>query len=167
MIMIDVNKKKIYQINLGDSRSIIFTNNNIISETKDHNPINDIEKDRIIKSGYSIITNRIGGDLAVSRSFGDYKFKRIVSSDGQPFFDPVNGSVSCVPEIKVLDIIDNMHIILTSDAPFERSIMNSQSLVDMFNKYYPKYNIQDIAFLMAYNISENSTDDTTIIIVTV
>jgi len=37
----------------------------------------------------------------------------------------------------------------------------------MFNTYYPKNNLDDTARAMTYNIAENSTDDTTIIIVKV
>ena len=170
MILIDVNKKKIYQINIGDSRSIIFIDNNIISESKDHNPKDETEKNRIINSGSFIDDDRIERNLAVSRGFGDYKYKRITQTNKDgiiSFFDPVNGAVSAIADIKVLDILDNMYIILTSDAPFEHPDINSQSLVNMFNKYYPNHNLKDIAILMATNISANSSDDTTIIVVKV
>lgn len=170
MILIDINKKKIYQINIGDSKSIIFIDNNIISESRDHNPKDETEKNRIIKSGSFIIDDRIEGNLAVSRGFGDYNYKKIYQTNQNDiisFFDPVNGAVSSIAEIKVVDILDNMNIILTSDAPFEHPDINSQSLVNMFNKYYPKHDLKDTSILMASNISTNSTDDTTIIVVKV
>lgn len=162
--------RKKYQINIGDSRSIIFIDNNIISESKDHNPKDETEKNRIINSGSFIDDDRIERNLAVSRGFGDYKYKRITQTNKDgiiSFFDPVNGAVSAIADIKVLDILDNMYIILTSDAPFEHPDINSQSLVNMFNKYYPNHNLKDTAILMATNISANSTDDTTIIVVKV
>jgi serine/threonine protein phosphatase PrpC len=166
MILIDVDKNKIYQVNLGDSKSIIFTGNTILSETKDHNPADEIEKARILESGTFILHDRIKGDLAVSRGFGDYGYKRIITETDN-VFEPINGAVSCIPDIKVLDVVDDMYIILTSDAPYENPLLTSQALVDMFNTYYPKNNLDDTARAMTYNIAENSTDDTTIIIVKV
>ena len=170
MILIDVIKKKIYQVNIGDSRSIIFIDNNIISESKDHNPKDETEKNRIINSGSFVYDDRVEGNLAVSRGFGDYKYKKITQTNKDgiiSFFDPVNGAVSAIADIKVIDILDNMYIILTSDAPFEHPDINSQSLVNMFNKYYSNHNLKDTALLMATNISANSSDDTTIIVVKV
>lgn len=166
MILIDVNKNKIYQINLGDSKSIIFKDSTIISESRDHNPKDEIEKDRIIKSGSFILQDRIKGDLAVSRGFGDYKYKRVITEKDN-VFEPINGAVSCIPEIKVLDIVDNMYIILSSDAPYDNPLFTSQMFVDMFNTYYPANDLDDTVRVMTYNIAENSTDDTTIMLIKV
>ena len=51
------------------------------------------EKDRIIKSGNIVVNNRINGDLAVSRAFGDFMYKKNENCS-------VNEqSVSCIPDI--------------------------------------------------------------------
>lgn len=46
-LLIDQDRRKIYQVNLGDSRSVIFVDDKIISVTEDHQPNNNEEKMRI------------------------------------------------------------------------------------------------------------------------
>lgn len=124
-LLIDDERRKIYQVNLGDSRSILFINDKIISITIDHHPDNEEEKLRIEKGGGTVSYGRVNGDLAVTRSFGDFDLK----SNREVTYDPVNGIISAVPDIKVinLDTIDfnplniqeRIIFMLTSDAPFE------------------------------------------------
>lgn len=67
-------QKKVAIANLGDSRTYIVRNVNgklkLIPQTKDHNPDNPQEKDRIEKCGQPVYGDRVNG-LAVSRSIGD------------------------------------------------------------------------------------------------
>jgi len=92
MILIDDPRNRIYQINLGDFRSIIFdSDDHIISATIDHNPANHRESERV-----TIVFGRVYGKLAVTRAFGDFDLK----------FDPKTkeyspiGPVSAVQTLK-------------------------------------------------------------------
>ena len=81
MVLIDDVTNKIYQINLGDSRSIVFnTVTGIISETEDHKP-EGAEATRAVEAGCRITTKsydagpaRLEG-LAMSRALGDFHGK--------------------------------------------------------------------------------------------
>ncbi len=173
MILIDEVGKKLYQINLGDSRSIIFNGSKIISETKDHTPKDKEEHDRIVSSGSKVFYDRVDGDLAVSRGFGDYRHKNLVPKDSEGGFlyknskyDPIHGAVSAVPDIKVLGIKSPMNIILTSDGPFEKPIVTNQSLVDMFNELSLEGdNLTRVATRMVEITAKETSDDVTIIVV--
>ncbi len=76
-VLIDDTNDKIYQINLGDSRSIVFTTEKglILSETKDHEPTSFNELSRIKAANGYVQNNRVLGSIAISRAFGDFKFK--------------------------------------------------------------------------------------------
>jgi serine/threonine protein phosphatase PrpC len=61
--------------NVGDSRCVFYYNKEIIPMSIDQKPNGAIEKQRIEKSGQSVVLGRINGKLAVARSFGDYYYK--------------------------------------------------------------------------------------------
>lgn len=147
---------KIYQINLGDSRSIIFRGNQLISATTDHTPsAMEGERARIIRKGGAILGNRVHGVLAVSRAFGDFELKKI---DGK--HSSTDGFILAVPDIVVTDIQEGMKILLTSDAPFEGNKFTNSSLVEEVNRSVDLDRV-------ALSISTTCTDDITLILVTV
>lgn len=160
-VIIDDTRSIIYQINLGDSRSIIFDSDTIISVTDDHTPTVESEKIRIEAAGGVVDRDRVDGILMISRAFGDFRFKITNFSD----YDPINGKVSAVPDIKIVQVKTPMHIILTSDAPFDGDAFSNESLVDLF-KTVSNTN-KNIAEIMVSHISPQTTDDTTIILVSV
>jgi serine/threonine protein phosphatase PrpC len=126
----------IYLVNIGDSRAIIFNNKTglILTETADHNPNNIMERNRIIDAGRYVFFGRVDGELAVARSFGDYKYKNTKTKE----YDPIEGAVSAVPDVyqismKTLFMNTYDHdiaIMLTSDSPFDR--YNNKWMVDNF-----------------------------------
>ena len=61
--------------NLGDSRVVIGTNNLTKAMSEDHKPQNELEQRRIELAGGKVAFRRVDGDLAVSRAFGDFRFK--------------------------------------------------------------------------------------------
>lgn len=163
VILIDDDRNRIYQINLGDSRSIIFNDNGIISVTDDHEPEIPNEEQRIKAAGGFVTGGRVNGQLMVSRAFGDFHLKRNKNVD----YDPINGMVSAVPDIKIIPFNNSdkrFNVILTSDAPYERDAFNDTNLVNMalnLNPYIPKV----IAQGMVQTIYPRTTDDTTIMYV--
>ena len=65
--------------NVGDSRSILVNRNAVRFETKDHKPCDPHERQRITRHGGYIQMNRVNGNLALSRAFGDFFLKRNTS----------------------------------------------------------------------------------------
>lgn len=66
----------LYTANVGDSRSVIYEDGNFIELSFDHKPHKEEEKNRILKSGGSVIKGRINGDISVSRAIGDFEYKK-------------------------------------------------------------------------------------------
>ena len=62
--------------NAGDSRAIYCkTNRRTIPLSYDHKPDDEEEERRIVEAGGYVSGRRVDGDLAVSRGFGDFRFK--------------------------------------------------------------------------------------------
>jgi len=159
IILADYNRNIVYQINLGDSRSIIFIKDEIISETRDHDPDDSIERERINIGGGWVYYGRINGTLNVSRSFGDFELK----FNKDDIYDPVGGLVSAVPDINIIVMKEGMKCILTTDAPFENISITNKTLVDLFNDCAQIKMIEDIPICMGQTIIRTTTDDMTII----
>lgn len=61
--------------NVGDSRSILSDAGKTVPLSFDHKPMNPTEKKRIMEAGLGVSMNRVDGILALSRAFGDFRFK--------------------------------------------------------------------------------------------
>lgn len=66
---------KLYCGNVGDSRAIASINGEVQQLSFDHKPNNEGEAKRIAAAGGFVEFNRINGNLALSRAFGDYAYK--------------------------------------------------------------------------------------------
>jgi len=64
--------------NVGDSRCILSNgrSQDVLQLSVDHKPDVEFEKHRIIAAGGTVFRGRVCGGVAVSRSFGDFWFKR-------------------------------------------------------------------------------------------
>lgn len=64
--------------NVGDSRCILSNSNvkQVVQLSIDHKPDLEFEKQRIMAAGGTVFRGRVCGGVAVSRSFGDFWFKR-------------------------------------------------------------------------------------------
>lgn len=72
------NKEMIYCASAGDSRGVLRRGRDVIALSEDHKPGDDDEMDRIERANHWVdedFQNRIDGELAVSRSIGDHKYK--------------------------------------------------------------------------------------------
>jgi serine/threonine protein phosphatase PrpC len=61
--------------NAGDSRAILCRGGMTLPLSFDHKPANPTETTRVNQAGGVVRMKRIDGDLAVSRGFGDFRFK--------------------------------------------------------------------------------------------
>ena len=60
----------------SDSRSILVKKGNAVVElSKDHKPGNPEEEGRINAAGHFVSDDRVDGNLALSRAFGDFQYK--------------------------------------------------------------------------------------------
>jgi protein phosphatase 1B len=61
--------------NCGDSRSVLVSGGKVVFASEDHKPTNESERRRIMDAGGHVQIGRVCGNLAVSRSLGDFTFK--------------------------------------------------------------------------------------------
>ncbi|VDK40528.1 unnamed protein product [Taenia asiatica] len=92
-----ITPKHIFFVNCGDSRAVLIRDGEVGFATTDHKPAHPSEKERIQKAGGSVIVERVNGNLAVSRSLGDYSYK--TARD----LGPTEQLISPEPEITVID----------------------------------------------------------------
>ena len=127
-----ITNTKIFHINLGDSRSIVFTISpdgscDIVTETKDCTPGRKDERERVVSvGGYVTCTGcwRVNGIIAVSRAFGDFS-EKYVEGRYSPY-----AAVTVIPEIVVTDKQQGQYIVLGCDGLIDGFEKDSQSLVD-------------------------------------
>lgn len=81
--------------NAGDSRCVLGTKRTAKFLSSDHKPYDLIEKTRIENAGGCVQYDRVDGDLAVSRAFGDFQWK------ARNDLKPQEQRVSCYPDIMV------------------------------------------------------------------
>jgi serine/threonine protein phosphatase PrpC len=80
--------------NAGDSRCALASGSEAIAMSDDHKPYNELERQRIIAAGGLVCGHgRVCGNLAVSRGFGDFEYKR------RDDLDASQQMVTCEPEI--------------------------------------------------------------------
>lgn len=69
---------KIYVANAGDSRAVMMRNGVAIALSEDHKPTQERELNRIKSAGgYVNVVGRVNGNLNLSRSLGDLKYKQL------------------------------------------------------------------------------------------
>lgn len=71
-----ITPSKIYTANAGDSRSVLSRKGNAIALSFDHKPDSEVEKKRIHGAAGEVINGRVNGGLNLSRSFGDFNYKK-------------------------------------------------------------------------------------------
>ncbi len=169
--------KHVYVANLGDSKTLLWspnarsqryvlpsaqitTDKSVLLSTQDHTPKNEVETERISRAGGSVFLNRVNGLLAVSRSFGDWTFKKNNSTK----YDPVNGMVSAVPQIysvKICPRFGSVKCMLTSDGPYEAGVTIEQLArqCDLIG------GVRGTSKVIVDSVIKRTTDDTTIMVV--
>jgi serine/threonine protein phosphatase PrpC len=75
MAVVDLQKSVVHVYNVGDSRCLVISNNDIVFESTDHTPELESEKKRIDDAGGYVAYKRVNGTLALSRALGDFDFK--------------------------------------------------------------------------------------------
>ncbi|KAL7466438.1 hypothetical protein ACHAXS_006738 [Conticribra weissflogii] len=102
--------------NAGDSRAMLSRSGMALPLSFDHKPNNDVEVARVEKAGGFVRAGRVDGDLAVSRSFGDFAYK------SHSYLDAKSQRVSVCPDIVVhpRDYANDEYIVLACDGVWDR-----------------------------------------------
>lgn len=95
-VVIVIVNDKLYCANVGDSEAILTDNNGSVTMlTTVHKPTKESSEEKRIKDlGGYVFYERVFGTLAVSRAFGDFKYKTPLAKDD---------FVSIEPDIKTID----------------------------------------------------------------
>jgi len=121
---------KVYFANIGDSEGILVSveNGTVTAKnmTKAHKANEPSEKERIESMGGHVFFGRVYGSLAVSRSFGDAKYKRPKTSKDFVSWEPHTEIVNLSSEHK--------YMILACDGLFD--VMTHQEVADMTHKLF-------------------------------
>ena len=81
--------------NAGDSRGVLKCAGKAIALSEDHKPDNTLEQQRIEKAHHMVEDQRVDGNLALSRAFGDFQYK------DQNNLKPEDQAVTALPDISV------------------------------------------------------------------
>jgi len=120
----------VYFANIGDSEGILVEveNGNVTAKimTKAHKANEPSEKDRIESMGGHVFFGRVYGSLAVSRSFGDAKYKRPKTSKDFVSWEPYT-------DVQILSPI-HKYMILACDGLFD--VMKHNEVAEMTHKLF-------------------------------
>lgn len=141
VVSIFISPTHFYIANLGDSRLVISSNGKVRFITVDHKPDSECEKQRIERSGghvFPMHSPRINGQLAVSRSIGDYAFKQNWTKG------PFEQMVSSEPTVNVLDRrVDDEFLVLACDGIWD--VLEPKQLCDYIR--YMLHIINDLEYI--------------------
>lgn len=106
---------KIKVANVGDSRAMLIHPDGKFEQlSEDHKPANDKERCRIVNARGHVSDNRVNGNLAVSRAFGDSVYK------GESLLAPEKQLVIAVPEFKNSVAKEGDLLLVCCDGIFEQ-----------------------------------------------
>ncbi|CCE63195.1 hypothetical protein TPHA_0E01010 [Tetrapisispora phaffii CBS 4417] len=92
-VIISKSKNLILCANSGDSRTGMAINGCAKALSFDHKPSLVSETSRITNASAFVEIDRVNGNLALSRSMGDFEFK------AQPELSPYEQAVTCIPDV--------------------------------------------------------------------
>jgi len=147
--------------NVGDSEACLAHENEgggleAIALTTPHKASDPNEKRRIESLGGHVFFNRVFGALAVSRSFGDSKFKKPKTT--QDF-------VSCIPAMKTQALSPkDKFIILACDGLWD--VMDHSAAIEFVRKHREeKKSADEIAKLLVREAIDKKTEDNVTVII--
>jgi len=143
--------------NLGDSEAILIGETDTVDNlTVPHKANVASEKQRIEQLGGHVFFNRVFGTLAVSRAFGDSKYKQPKTS--QNF-------VSCVPATKQIELTPkHQYLVLACDGLWD--VCNHEEVAAMVRlQHQSNKTPKEIAsFLVSEALRKRSEDNVTVIV---
>eukprot|EP00049_Salpingoeca_infusionum_P001090 m.45075 g.45075 ORF g.45075 m.45075 type:complete len:380 (-) comp10863_c0_seq1:4339-5478(-) len=146
--------------NCGDSRAILVGEDKVLFATTDHKPTDPIEKQRIEKARGYVQMARVNGNLAVSRSLGDFNYKDVAT------MKPEEQKVSCEPDMTVIARQDtDQYVMLCCDGIWD--VMTNDNVQEfVHNQLKAGYNTVDTCSrLLDYCLQKDSKDNMSAVLV--
>lgn len=117
-----INNNRIFCSNTGDSRAVLSVSGVSEELSHDHKPTDKIEMQRIIAAGGWVEGDRVNGSLAISRTMGDFVYKRDDSKS------PEDQMITAFPDVVVRDITDDCEfVVIACDGIWD--VMSSHEVV--------------------------------------
>ena len=169
---------RLYCANVGDSRVLLSrAGGTPLLLTIDQKPSRADEAKRIRDAGGFIINNRVMGELAISRAFGDADFKRSISAAlqdegvdlpvGAPDTDFDQPLITALPEIQIVDIEPtDEFLVLACDGLFD--VFESIEIVEFVKEEMLEHgDVQKCAASLTHEAirKRNSRDNVSVIII--
>ena len=129
----------LYVANAGDSRCVLCRAGKAVAMSEDHKPEQERERNRIYNAGGTVTgEGRVNGNLNLSRSLGDFEYKKNTSLPAE------QQMVTADPDIKqeVLQANDEF-MILACDGVWD--ILSNQEAVDFVKNLMGTKPLQEIA----------------------
>eukprot|EP00045_Choanoeca_perplexa_P016435 m.222889 g.222889 ORF g.222889 m.222889 type:complete len:381 (-) comp17258_c0_seq2:2382-3524(-) len=146
--------------NCGDSRIVVCTSNDVRFGSMDHKPDDAEERNRIKAAGGFIEMGRVCGNLAVSRSLGDYEYK------DRPDLGPEAQKVTVASDTTVLERKpEDEFVILACDGIWD--VMSNEGAVVFVNFYLERgWSAERIASeMLDYCLRKGSRDNMSVILI--
>ena len=129
--LVDFKNGKVYCANAGDSRAVLARDGKAAALSVDHKPTQVLERRRVIAAGGKIIGKgenaRIEGDLNLSRSLGDLRYKQ------NKKIAPELQIISARPDIRTRQLCKNdKFIVIACDGIWEK--LSSQECVNQLTE---------------------------------
>jgi len=125
--MID-NYNKLFVANAGDSRCVLGRGGRAVPLSFDHKPENDEEKRRIHNAGSTITDGRVDGNLNLSRSLGDLKYKQ------NKRLTPEEQPITANPDVYLYDMTDEDDFIIMGCDGIWETKSNEQMVEYIYDK---------------------------------
>ena len=158
VVYIDKSKKKIFVANAGDSRCVMGKNGKAVEMSIDHKPESQTEIDRITKSGSTISEGRVDGNLNLTRSLGDLKYKQ------REHLKPEEQAITANPDTYEFELEKGVDFILMGcDGIWEKK-SNEEAVewtYEQISKYRNEGKEVDIKQIVADLLHENLASDVT------
>ena len=122
--MVLIKESTVYVANAGDSRCVMAVGGKAMPLSVDHKPTLASERARIQKAGSKITAEgRIDGNLNLSRSIGDLRYKRNAN------LDPRDHPVTAFPDVKAAALTPKVDfLVIGCDGIWENK--SSQQIID-------------------------------------
>ncbi|CCD17479.1 unnamed protein product [Trypanosoma congolense IL3000] len=122
-VSVHVTPTRITCASVGDSRAVLCRNGAAVALSEDHKPERAEERARIEAAGGIVSENRVNGQLAMSRAFGDFSYK------AQKTQSPREQLVITVPDVVKVDReIGDTFLVLACDGIFD--VLSNEQLIN-------------------------------------
>lgn len=119
--------------NAGDSRSVLCRDGKSIDLSKDHKPDSAEEENRIKAAGGYISMGRVNGGLNLTRSFGDFDYKK---NKSLPYDQQM---ITCNPDVSEVEKkTGDEFVLMGCDGIWEKYVDNSQGIIDIVREQVKK-----------------------------